>query len=738
MEIILVVGGAALLIIVGLLVLIARAHRKVPQGKALVRTGIGGVQIEYDSGLIVIPILHRVEEMDISLKTIEVHRAGSEGLICKDNLRADIKVVFFVRVNKNKEDILEVAQTIGCSRASDQTTLNNLFDAKFSEALKTVGRQFEFESLYSERNEFKKAILGIIGTDLNGYSLDDCAIDYLEQTPLKSLSAENILDAEGIRKIEQITAKKAEETNKIRRAREQEIRQQDVTAQEAILALNFQATDKIERNKRAEAELIATQSAEAQIVADLKVKETRLRQIQNEQEVLKAEGDKERDRITIDSNNKKTAAVELERIDTERLAEIEKKERIVGEIRYDKEKVLENKNREIQAVIKERKAEEKKTIEEEQRILEVQQVSEANRSKQVAIIKAQEKAEGLAIEIKVQADTERIAAESQAQKMIIEANALKEKAIRDSEARKIEAEAQAAEEASIGLAEVQVLEARAEATEKQGMVEARLMEQKASAEAKSIELRAEAERKKGLAEVEVRTANVSVRAMEGNTDANIIEQKGLAEAKVTKEKGSADAANTEQKGLAEAKVIESRFSAEAKGISQKAEAMKLLDGVGKDHEEFKLRLEQQRAIKIAEIDAQRAIAQAQSTVLAEAMRNAKIDIVGGETQFFESMMNAVGRGKAIERTISSSPTLSQLKDSLLGAGDSPDNLLEKVRDFMKTYNVSSESIKNLSIAGVLTRLYSLTSGGDQDIINQLIERAAEFGLSSQKAKDLLM
>jgi uncharacterized membrane protein YqiK len=737
MEIILVVGGAVLLIIVGLLVLIARAHRKVPQGKALVRTGIGGVQIEYDSGLIVVPILHRVEEMDISLKTIEVHRAGSEGLICKDNLRADIKVVFFVRVNKNKEDILEVAQAIGCSRASDQNTLNNLFDAKFSEALKTVGRQFEFEALYSERNEFKKAILGIIGTDLNGYSLDDCAIDYLEQTPLKSLSPDNILDAEGIRKIEQITAKKAQETNKIRRDRDQEIRQQDVTSQEAILALNFQATDKIERNKRAEAELIATQVAEGQIVSDLKVKETRLRQIQNEQEILKAEGDKERDRITIDSNNKKTAAVEIERIETERLAEIEKKERIVGEIRYDKEKVLENKNREIQSVIKERKAEEKKTIEEEQRILEVQQVSEAMRAKQVSIIKAQEKAEALAIEIKVQADTERIAAESQAQKMIIQANALKEKAIRDSEARKIEAEAKAAEDASVGLAEVQVLEARAEAAEKQGMVEARLMEQKATAEAKTIELRAEAERKKGMAEVEVRTANVEVRALEGTTDANIIEQKGMAEAKVTKEKGGAEAFTTEQRGMAEAKTIESRLVAEAKGISQKAEAMKLLDAVGRDHEEFKLRLEQQRQIKIAEIDAERSVAEAQAVILAEAMRSAKIDIVGGETQFFDSIMKAINRGKTIERTLSNSPTLVQLKESLIGTADSPDNLLEKMRDFMKTYNVSSESIKNLSIAGVLTRLYALTSGGEQDVITQLIERAAEFGLSSQKAKDLL-
>jgi uncharacterized membrane protein YqiK len=48
--------------------------------------------------------------MDISLKTIEIDRRGQEGLICKDNIWADIKVAFFVRVNKSPEDVIRVAQ----------------------------------------------------------------------------------------------------------------------------------------------------------------------------------------------------------------------------------------------------------------------------------------------------------------------------------------------------------------------------------------------------------------------------------------------------------------------------------------------------------------------------------------------------------------------------------------------------------------------------------------------------
>ena len=67
---------------------------------AMVRTGSGGTKVEFDKGMFSIPVLHMVELMDLSVKTVEIGRMKEEGLICKDNIRADIKVVFFVRVNK--------------------------------------------------------------------------------------------------------------------------------------------------------------------------------------------------------------------------------------------------------------------------------------------------------------------------------------------------------------------------------------------------------------------------------------------------------------------------------------------------------------------------------------------------------------------------------------------------------------------------------------------------------------
>ncbi|MCA9543403.1 MAG: hypothetical protein KC613_03405, partial [Myxococcales bacterium] len=223
--------------------MIAKFYRKVEQGKALI---INKMRAEPDvtfTGGVVIPIIHKAEVMDISVKAIELKREGHEGLICKDNIRADIQVTFFVRVNKTKEDVLKVAQSIGCARASHPETLQELFLAKFSEALKTVGKRLEFEQLYTQRDDFKDQIIEVIGQDLNGYALEDAAIDFLEQTPLSKLDPKNVLDAQGIRKITELTASQNVQTNELKQKERMDIGRQDLTADEAIFRFDQQRAD---------------------------------------------------------------------------------------------------------------------------------------------------------------------------------------------------------------------------------------------------------------------------------------------------------------------------------------------------------------------------------------------------------------------------------------------------------------------------------------------------------------
>lgn len=90
------------------------------------------------TGAVVLPIVHRAEVLDLSVRTLVIDRRGKDGVTCADGLRADMKVTFLVRVNDTTENILRVARTIGCARAADPGTLEELFGAKFAEAIKTV------------------------------------------------------------------------------------------------------------------------------------------------------------------------------------------------------------------------------------------------------------------------------------------------------------------------------------------------------------------------------------------------------------------------------------------------------------------------------------------------------------------------------------------------------------------------------------------------------------------------
>ncbi len=179
----LIMLGAMFVFIISMLIFIAKANHKIPQGKAILRYGVGGVKIAYEGGMIAIPFLHTVEYINISMHLIHIEFLYSKvnSLLTKDNQQVDLKASFQVRISKDLESILEAAQKYGCTRASDSDFVNSLFAPKFEEALKVAVRQRDFQELYSEREKLKTAVLQFIGVDLNGFVLSDFAIHHLER-----------------------------------------------------------------------------------------------------------------------------------------------------------------------------------------------------------------------------------------------------------------------------------------------------------------------------------------------------------------------------------------------------------------------------------------------------------------------------------------------------------------------------------------------------------------------------
>ena len=67
--------------------------------------------------------------------------------------------IFHIRVNPSVESIRQVAVDIGCERATDIDTLNEIFRGKFIEGMKAVAIQTSNEDLLQNRTIFKEEII---------------------------------------------------------------------------------------------------------------------------------------------------------------------------------------------------------------------------------------------------------------------------------------------------------------------------------------------------------------------------------------------------------------------------------------------------------------------------------------------------------------------------------------------------------------------------------------------------
>jgi uncharacterized membrane protein YqiK len=612
----------------GFVAMVGRFYRQVEQGKALVINKNKEAVVAF-SGAMVYPIINRAEVMDLSVKTIDIDRRGKEGLICNDNIRADINVTFFVRVNKTSDDVLKVAQSLGCARASDPKALEELFTAKFAEALKTVGKHFNFDQLYTKRDDFKDKIIEVIGKDLNGFILDDAAIDYLEQTPLDALDKDNIMDADGIRKITEITVQHNVQTNELRQKERMETGSQNLNADEAIFRFDQRRAEAEAKKAKEISVAQSREQNEAARIASDEQKKTLLVHHKNEEEALVANEAKLRGVAVAQKNREREIAVETERVEKARQLEVIGREREVSLVGISRDKEVEQQKKEIADVVRARIAVDKTVAVEEENIKDVRTISGANREREALKIKADADATTTMVKLVKAAEANEEAAKHAARQKTITADAELDTADKLARAKIRLAEGAQAESAAEGLARARVKEADAVATEKLGLVEARVSLEKMRAEAAG-------EEQKGLAGVKVRDA-----------DNAVITARGIAEASNVREK----------------------LLAEAAGIAEKAVSMKALDEASREHEEFRLKLDKEKIIELETIHAKRDMAAASAQILAQAFTNAKFNIVGGDGAFFDRFVKAVSIGQSIDGVMDSSDNVRGLVQSAMRPDD---------------------------------------------------------------------
>ena len=254
--------GGAVLIVSAFLTMVTKLYRKSSANMAFVRTGWGGAEVICDSGRYVFPVVHQLIPVSLETMRLNVERRGPHALITKDNLRVDLSAEFYIKVQANKEDILQAARSLG-SKNTDPGAVSELVQEKLVSALRTVAATKDLVELHSKRHEFASSVQEIVTHDLssNGLTLESVTISSLDQTDTSQLQERNVFDAQGLRKIAEITQKAKVERNEI-----------EQLSMEQIVTKNVATKKKVMNMEREQAEFEAEQKAK---VATIQAQRTR-------------------------------------------------------------------------------------------------------------------------------------------------------------------------------------------------------------------------------------------------------------------------------------------------------------------------------------------------------------------------------------------------------------------------------------------------------------------------------
>ncbi|HLK55484.1 MAG TPA: SPFH domain-containing protein [Chthonomonadaceae bacterium] len=269
---------------VGLVMTYFGFYRRTSADQAFVRTGMGGSKVVLDGGTMVWPFFHNVLEINLKTMKLGVNPRGQNALITRDNLRANVLAQFYIRVQADEEHILNAARSLGQSSVNAEA-VEALVSEKLVSALRAIASQMDLFEIHTKRDEFAERVKEHVKTDLesNGLLLESVTISELDQTDPGELSDNNVFDAQGKRKITEITAAAAVERNQLERGAEYARKLKDVETRQQILELD---------RKQAEAE--AQQATEiAKVKAD-KERESQEAQITQQRQIELAKIEKEK------------------------------------------------------------------------------------------------------------------------------------------------------------------------------------------------------------------------------------------------------------------------------------------------------------------------------------------------------------------------------------------------------------------------------------------------------------
>lgn len=271
---------------------------KPSANEAYVITGMGGRRVLIDQGGLFIPIVQQMVPVSLETMKLDVERLGQDALITKDNLRVDMRGEFYIKVLPDQDDVINAARSLGDKSVNAESVSDLVFE-KLVSALRSVAATKDLVEIHAQRDEFASAVQHLVTTDLeqNGLTLESVTVSRFDQTNQDMLSDTNIFDAQGKRKITEITQAALVERNRIEQEAQYEITMKNVNTRKGTLELERDRETaeaaqqaeiskvRSERNREAETYRIEQQRQveEAQIAQEEAVKR---RSLERDREII--------------------------------------------------------------------------------------------------------------------------------------------------------------------------------------------------------------------------------------------------------------------------------------------------------------------------------------------------------------------------------------------------------------------------------------------------------------------
>lgn len=460
--------------------------QKASAEEAIVRTGRGGSRVIIDGGVMVWPFLHRITRVSLKVIKLTSVREGPDALITKDYLRADVHSEFYMRVGATPEQVLNAARSFG-DKSGREDAIDTKVGDKLISALRSVAAKHDLAELHSDRESFASTVQDVVSKEIepNGLILETVTISRLDQTDPSHLNDNNVFDAQGKRKITEITTAAAVARNILDRSAEQAITEKDVLTKKNVLTMQQDQAFAEADQKMQVSKVQAEKQREADVYRIEQERQTEQAQIQAEQSVRQTDIAKEQAIQTTEVE--KIRAVEVATRDQQIAIAQKEAERAAAEkLRFESEAARETANQAVKTV---------EVVAGAEREAKQKLIGAENEAMQ-SLVRKQREADSIAYQKQKEAEGELLAAENSAKATLTLAEA-------ESEAKTKLAEG----ERSIQVVPVLVAAEQVEVARKQMEVDKAIAEFKQQFEKSSIEFELSKLEVNAKKEVQIALAN---------------------------------------------------------------------------------------------------------------------------------------------------------------------------------------------------------------------------------------